>query len=135
MAGVSAAQTLRLEGFDGRLFLIGEEEHEPYDRTALSKAVLAGETAEPPPLMTSEQLEALDVESITGRTVVGVDSAAGTLRFADGGTLASDRLLLVTGARARVPRVPGVALSGVHTLRTSGDVKALRQAWRPAPTW
>ncbi|NBM14226.1 NAD(P)/FAD-dependent oxidoreductase [Streptomyces sp. GC420] len=131
VAGVAAVQTLRAEGYDGRLFLIGDEEQPPYDRTALSKAVLAGELSEPPVLLPADRFELLDVESVAGRAVTRVDTPARLLHFADGGTLAADRVLLATGARARVPQIPGFALPGVGTLRKADDVQALREGWQP----
>nr|BAM76239.1 biphenyl 2,3-dioxygenase, ferredoxin reductase [Janibacter sp. TYM3221] len=131
VAGVSAVQALRAEGYDGRLVLIGDERGLPYDRTALSKGVLAGEQSAPPLLSPAERYAVLDVEVVVGRTVAQLDSARRHLRFADGGDLLADRVLIATGARARSLELPGGALPGVGTIRMTADVLTLRESWQP----
>lgn len=130
VAGVSAVQALRSEGYDGRLFLIGDEAGLPYDRTTLSKAVLAGEQSAPPLLCPADRYAALDVEVVVGRTVAQLDRARRHLRFADGGALLADRVVIATGAMARAPQLPGGALPGVGTLRVTADVITLRESWQ-----
>ncbi len=112
VAGVSAVQALRSEGYDGRLFLIGDEAGLPYDRTTLSKAVLAGEKSAPPLLCAVDRYAALDVEVVVGRTVAQLDRARRHLLFADGADLLVDRVLIATGAKARVPQFPGARCAG-----------------------
>lgn len=130
VAGVSAAQALRSEGYDGRLFLIGDETELPYDRTALSKAVLAGVKPAPPLLCPADQYAALDVDLVVGRRVAQLDKSRRHLRFADGGDLFADQVLIATGAKARAPQLQGGALAGVGTLRTVADVFTLRERWQ-----
>jgi NAD(P)H-nitrite reductase large subunit len=131
VAGVSAAQTLRSEGYDGRLVLIGNEPDLPYDRTALSKAVLGGDCAAPPCLVGADWYEDAQVEPLFDRTVVQLDLTRMELRLDDDSYLRADRILLATGARARIPAIAGRQLVGVNTLRTTRDAQRLRQEWQP----
>lgn len=131
VAGVSAVQALRAEGYDGRLVLIGDERGLPYDRTALSKAVLAGDRSDPPVLLPADRYDALRVEALTSRSVAHIDTARRSLRFEDGGSLVADAVLVATGARGRIPHVPGITLPGVGTLRTITDAQRLREGWQP----
>jgi 3-phenylpropionate/trans-cinnamate dioxygenase ferredoxin reductase component len=131
-AGGWAAQTLRKEGFAGRLLLIGDETHPPHERPPLSKAVLAGEAApESTRLMKSEAFEALALEWRPGARVTRLDRAAKRLDMADGETLAYDKLILCTGGRARTLAIPGADGPGVHTLRTIDDALALAPLLKP----
>ncbi|MCZ8379449.1 FAD-dependent oxidoreductase [Mycobacterium sp. CPCC 205372] len=131
VAGVAAVQALRSEGFDGRLYLVGKEADQPYDRTALSKSVLSGEKQHPPHLLSRECIADLRVEMVLDKTVVRLDAGQGELEFADGTSLTADRVLLATGARARAAAIPGAQLPGVATLRNVNDVYDLRRQWRP----
>jgi 3-phenylpropionate/trans-cinnamate dioxygenase ferredoxin reductase component len=134
-AGGWAAQTLRKEGFAGRLVLIGDEIHPPHERPPLSKAVLAGEAApESTRLMKSESFEALALEWRPGARVTRLDRAAKRLDMADGETLAYDKLILCTGGRARTLAIPGADVPGVHTLRTIDDALALAPLLKPGNT-
>jgi 3-phenylpropionate/trans-cinnamate dioxygenase ferredoxin reductase subunit len=131
-AGGWAAQTLRKEGFTGRLVLIGDETHPPHERPPLSKAVLAGET--PPAstwLLKPEVFEALALEWWLETRVTRIDRAAKRLQMANGETLAYDKLILCTGGRARTIAVPGVDAANVYTLRTISDALALAPELRP----
>ncbi|MGH3517784.1 MAG: NAD(P)/FAD-dependent oxidoreductase [Haloechinothrix sp.] len=131
VAGATAALTLRSEGFDGRVVLIGDEPDEPYRRPPLSKDVLRGSmpqerTRLKPPQTWQQQ----DIELLTGTTVTRVDVGAQTLDLGDRGELCYDKLLLATGGRAR--RLPQTApLAGVYTLRSLADVPAPRAALTP----
>ncbi|TPQ28808.1 MULTISPECIES: NAD(P)/FAD-dependent oxidoreductase [Cupriavidus] len=131
-AGGWAAQTLRNEGFTGRLVLIGDESHPPYERPPLSKAVLAGE-AEPSStqLLRPDAFEALGLEWWPDIPVNHIDRHAKRLEMTDGKTLAYDKLILCTGGRARTLTVPGADRARVHTLRTIGDALSLAQEFRP----
>nr|AAB08028.1 isopropylbenzene 2,3-dioxygenase [Rhodococcus erythropolis] len=131
VAGVSAVQSLRSEGYDGRLFLIGKERELPYDRTSLSKAVLAGDLADPPPLAPADWYDELQVETVLDRTVLQVDVTRKEVLLDGGRSLEVDRVLLATGASARVPSFSGADLPGVTTLRTVDDAQRLRQDWEP----
>lgn len=126
-AGGWAAQTLRKEGFSGRIVLIGDEVHPPHERPPLSKAVLSGEAApETTRLQKTEAFDALGLEWRPGVRVTRIDRAAKRLELAGGETLPYDKLILCTGGRARTLAVPGADVAAVHTLRTIDD--ALRLA-------
>lgn len=131
-AGGWAAQTLRKEGYTGRLVLIGDERHPPHERPPLSKAVLAGQ-AEPQStwLQKSDAFAALGLEWRPGTTVTRIDRAARRLELAGGETLAYDKLILCTGGRARTLSIPGADAPGVHTLRTIDDALALAPLLQP----
>jgi 3-phenylpropionate/trans-cinnamate dioxygenase ferredoxin reductase subunit len=131
-AGGWAAQTLRKEGYTGRLVLIGDERHPPHERPPLSKAVLAGQ-AEPQStwLQKSEAFEALGLEWRPGTKVTRIDRAGKRLELAGGETLAYDKLILCTGGRARTLAIPGAGAPGVHTLRTIDDALALAPLLQP----
>ncbi|WP_344268304.1 NAD(P)/FAD-dependent oxidoreductase [Streptomyces hebeiensis] len=121
-AGLAAAETLRREGYDGTLTLIGDEPHPPYDRPPLSKQVLAGQwDADRPRLRTPADLDALGLDLRLGVAAAGLDTAGRTVRLADGTSVAYDGLVVATGVRPR--RLPG---EGAHVLRTLDDALALR---------
>lgn len=127
LAGYWAAETLRRDGFEGLISLIGDEDHDPYDRPPLSKKYLAGDiTRDQLSLGSSEKLEALDLDLRLGQRATGLDVAAQLLEV-DGVKEPYDGLVLATGTRCRtLPKTDGVA--GVHTLRTLDDAEAIRTA-------
>lgn len=135
LAGLRAAETLRRDGFDGPITLIGDEAHEPYDRPPLSKQVLAGDW-EPDriALTPSDKLADLDLDLRFGTAAVGFDLASRTLRLTggetEGETLEVDALLIATGARCRTLGQPR---EGVHVLRSLDDCLALRADFDAAP--
>lgn len=131
-AGGWAAHTLRSEGFAGRITLLGEEPHRPYERPPLSKAVLLGE-AEPQSTQLSkpEAFDALALDWWPDTRVSRIDRAARRVELAQGGAVAYDKLILCTGGRARMLSTPGAHLPNVHTLRTLDDAKALGAALQP----
>ena len=131
-AGGWAAQTLRKEGFGGRIVLIGEEAHPPHERPPLSKAVLAGDALpETTRLMKSDAFEALGLDWRPGARATRVDRALKRLQLADGETVAYDKLILCTGGRARTLPIPGADSAGVRTLRTIDDALALAPMLKP----
>ncbi|MFC9424662.1 NAD(P)/FAD-dependent oxidoreductase [Streptomyces sp. NPDC056987] len=126
-AGLAAAETLRREGYDGALTLVGAEPHAPYDRPPLSKQILAGEwSPERLPLRPYADLEALGLDLRLGLAATGLDPAHRTVRLADGTRLRYDGLIVATGVRPR--RLPG---AGAHVLRTLDDALALRDRLGP----
>jgi len=131
VAGVSTAQALRAQGFEGKISLIGGEEHLPYDRPSLSKAVLGGEVAQPPLLAESVWYDEARIDMLPGRTAIALEPDAGTVRLDDGATLVADVIVIATGSRARALPLPGNNLSGVVTLRSYNDVKPLSDSWKP----
>jgi len=129
LTGGAAVRTLRDEGFDGRIVLVGEEPDPPYERPPLSKEVLRGERPfESALLVPPEWYEEQEIELRLGERVTGLDVADRTVTFASGEGLGYDRLLLATGARNRVLRVPGADLPGILSLRTRADAEAIRSA-------
>ncbi|GAB2575032.1 NAD(P)/FAD-dependent oxidoreductase [Kribbella endophytica] len=150
-AGLAAAEALRSKGYDGRLTLIGEEQHAPYDRPPLTKQVLSG-LWEPDRVLLRDEaaISRLDADLRLGQTAVGLDVSRRTVRLgpfagrpdaarrpsrpgpslpgvSEGSAdelLAFDGLVIATGVRPR--RLPGSDLAGVHTVRTVDDALALR---------
>jgi NADPH-dependent 2,4-dienoyl-CoA reductase/sulfur reductase-like enzyme len=124
-AGAHAAVAMRTAGFAGRIMLVGEEPHRPYDRPPLSKAALS-EEPEPEPgwFFPPERYAALAIEWRTGNPAVALDIAAARVALADGDSLAFDGLLLATGGRARRLPVPGA--EHALLLRTLDDARRLR---------
>ena len=126
LAGLSAARSLRKQGYGGRLVVIGDEPHRPYDRPPLSKEFLAGTLAEDDLLLETDD-EDLRAEWLLGTRAVGlqVDGAERVLLLDDGREVRADGVVVATGAVAR--NLPGTdGLTGVHTLRTLDDARALR---------
>lgn len=128
LAGAKAAETLRAEGFDGRLVLVGAEAELPYERPPLSKGYLAGETALAEARVHDRSFyDEHDIELVTGRAATALDTAAREVGLAGGARLGYDRLLIATGALPRRPPIEGADRDGVLVLRTIADADALRQ--------
>ncbi len=128
-AGGWAAQTLRSEGFGGRIVLIGDEAHMPHERPPLSKAVLAGDAApESTWLFKEAAFAALDLDWRPGVRVARIDRAGKRVELAGGESIAYDKLILCTGGRARALALQGAATARVHTLRSVEDALRLRAA-------
>ena len=126
-AGGWAAKTLRDEGFEGRIAVVGEEPYPPYERPPLSKEVLLGkEPAESSYLWPEGSFDGWGVELRTGVAATGIDRTAKTVSLGDGNTLAYDKLLIATGGRVRRLPLEGAALDGVHYLRGIDDSAAIR---------
>jgi 3-phenylpropionate/trans-cinnamate dioxygenase ferredoxin reductase component len=125
LAGAMAAQTLREEGFDGRLILIGDEAEPPYERPPLSKEYLRGELAEKPYVHAAELYAENQIELWTSTRVIGIHTGLQELLLEGNERLGYDRLLLTTGGRPRRLDVRGADLAGVHYLRTVADSEAI----------
>jgi 3-phenylpropionate/trans-cinnamate dioxygenase ferredoxin reductase subunit len=127
LAGAKAAETLRDEGFDGRVVLIGDEADRPYERPPLSKDYLRGEAGRDKVYVHSASFYAdRDIELRLGRAAVSLDTASREVELDDGSRIAYDRLLLATGAEPRRLPIPGADLGGVLYLRSVEDSDALR---------
>ncbi|HET8615749.1 MAG TPA: FAD-dependent oxidoreductase [Actinomycetales bacterium] len=134
LAGATAAQTLRDEGYEGAVVLVGEEPSRPYERPPLSKGYLLGNDERESIFVHPEDWYAEhDVDLRLGTTVTAVDAGAHEVRLSDGGTLPYDRLLLTTGSAPRRLDVPGGDLDGVLYLRRVEDTDALREAFARKP--
>lgn len=130
--GLTTAQHLRRQGYEGKLTLVGDEEHLPYDRPPLSKQVLAGTWEPERVLLRSEDaLAELDVTLVLGQPATGLDLGAKELSLGDGTALGYDALVVATGVTPR--DLPGTDLDGVHRLRTLDDALALRAALLAGP--
>jgi 3-phenylpropionate/trans-cinnamate dioxygenase ferredoxin reductase subunit len=126
-ASVQAIDTLRREGHQGPIVLVGDEPHLPYNRPPLSKKFLSGELERDRLLLRSPQFyEQARVEVRLGVRVTAIDRERRRLRLGDGGELGYDRLLLCVGSRPRNLDAPGHDLAGIHCLRTIADVEAIR---------
>ncbi|AQS72327.1 FAD-dependent oxidoreductase [Streptomyces pactum] len=125
LSGLYAARELRAQGFDGRLVIVGEEPHRPYDRPPLSKDFLTGRAGEDRLALTdAEETAGLDAEWLLGVRARGLDARGRTVLLDDGRAVSTDGVVVATGASAR--HLPGDGLAGVHTLRTLDDARALR---------
>ena len=132
LAGGSAATTLRQEGFDGRLVLVGAEPQPPYERPPLSKEYLRGES--PFEQALSQPLDFYvenDIETRFGVRVARVEAAHETVELDGGERIAYDGLLVATGVRNRRIPIPGSSLEGVYELRTVADCDRIREEISP----
>jgi 3-phenylpropionate/trans-cinnamate dioxygenase ferredoxin reductase subunit len=125
LAGLHAALTLRKEGFEGRVTVIGDEPHEPYDRPPLSKQVLSGEW-DSDRIALPAASEDLGLDWRLGRRALGLSVTDRVLTLDRDERVPFDGLVLATGARPR--RLPGTeGLGGLHVLRTLDDCVGLRR--------
>lgn len=132
LAGTVAASTLREEGFDGRIVLVGAEPHAPYERPALSKQYLRGEIPFDKMLVRPTAFyEEHRIETTLGVRATAVRPSRRTVELEDAHAIHYDKLLLATGARNRRPPIRGLDLPGVCTVPTVGDADALREQIRP----
>jgi 3-phenylpropionate/trans-cinnamate dioxygenase ferredoxin reductase subunit len=129
LAGAKAAETLRAEGYGGRLLLLGEEAERPYERPPLSKAYLRGETDRDSLYVHQDGFYAAhDIELRPSTPVRSIDPATRQLELASGEHIGYQRLLLATGAAPRRLPLPGADLDGVHYLRSRRDADTLAAA-------
>jgi len=127
MAGAIAAQTLREEGFDGRITLLGQEPNAPYERPPLSKDYLQGKADRDSIFVHPEQWYAENaVELSLGGAVTSLDPALRTVTTAAGTQLHYDKLLLATGSEPRRLDMPGADLDGVYYLRNVEDSERIK---------
>jgi 3-phenylpropionate/trans-cinnamate dioxygenase ferredoxin reductase subunit len=128
MAGGKAVETLREEGYDGRVVVLGAEPERPYERPPLSKDYLRGETEREAVYLQEDAgwYEQHDVELRTSTSVASLDVADRAVVLEGGERIGYDALLLATGAEPKRPPIPGADLDGVHVLRSFADCDALR---------
>ncbi len=126
-AAGQAAASLRQEGFENEIIIIGDEAHIPYQRPPLSKAYLAGEQGIERVYLRPEKFYAdKNVTVKVDTSVTAIDTAAKTVTTSTGETIAYEKLLIATGGRARKLSIPGSDLDGIHYLRTIADVDHIR---------
>jgi NADPH-dependent 2,4-dienoyl-CoA reductase/sulfur reductase-like enzyme len=130
-SGLRAAMTLRREGHDGQLTVLGREEHLPYDRPPLSKQILLGEwDAGRAQIRSADEISDLGIELRLGTEAVGLDVARRRVRLSSGDEEPFDGMIIACGAE---PRRPPWWQAGVHELRTIDDAIALRSAFDRRP--
>ncbi|MGQ0802875.1 MAG: NAD(P)/FAD-dependent oxidoreductase [Actinomycetota bacterium] len=135
LAGGSAAATLRKEGFDGTVVLIGQEQHLPYERPPLSKEYFRGEQPFEESLVRPAEFYAdNDVETRFGISAVELDAADKVIHLSSGDAVRYDKVLLSTGSRNRRLSVPGSELEGIYQLRTVEDCDRIRAEALPGRT-
>jgi 3-phenylpropionate/trans-cinnamate dioxygenase ferredoxin reductase component len=127
LAGAKAAETLRDEGFDGRVVLIGDEGERPYERPPLSKDYLRGEAENKPYVHEDSFYAEREIELRTSTAVQAIDPSASRITIEGEEALAFDRLLVTTGAQPRRLSLPGAELDGVLYLRSIEDSEAIRE--------
>jgi 3-phenylpropionate/trans-cinnamate dioxygenase ferredoxin reductase component len=129
LGGAKAAETLRAEGFDGPLIMIGSEDELPYERPPLSKGYLLGKAERDSIFVHPEGWYAdADIDLRLGTTAMSIDRAAHQVTVADGSRVGYAKLLLTTGSSPRQLPVPGHDLDGVLHMRTVGDSERIKAA-------
>ena len=122
VAGAKAAETLRTEGFDGRIILLGAESYPPYERPPLSKQLLRGESDAKDAFVHGDGFyDQHDIEFRSGTRVQEINPQYRAVTIDTGESITYNRLLLATGARPRRLRVTGGDLAGIHYLRNLDD--------------
>ncbi|MCX5578152.1 NAD(P)/FAD-dependent oxidoreductase [Kaistia terrae] len=131
-AGARAAMALRENGFAGKVTILGDEAHRPYERPPLSKAALT-DADEPQAafILTPDRLDEHGIAHRANAPVTTIDRAAHEVHLETGERLRYDRLLIATGARARKLALPGATPESVHYLRTFEEARALRSRLTP----
>jgi NADPH-dependent 2,4-dienoyl-CoA reductase/sulfur reductase-like enzyme len=125
LAGLSTARALRNQGFDGRLVIVSDEYHRPYDRPPLSKTFLAGAATEVEIALEAKD-EDLDADWRFGIKATALDRSGRRLDLSDGSSIVADGVVLATGASPR--SLPGSSrLTGAHVLRSLDDSRSLRE--------
>jgi 3-phenylpropionate/trans-cinnamate dioxygenase ferredoxin reductase subunit len=132
-AGATAAVTLREEGFDGEVVLVGDDPELPYERPPLSKELLRGEQdLEAGYIRPADSYGEQDIDVRTGTRVVRLDVSGKSVELEDGTRVPYGALILAPGVRNRRLSVPGANLPGVYDLRTAADAQAIQAAARTA---
>jgi 3-phenylpropionate/trans-cinnamate dioxygenase ferredoxin reductase subunit len=129
LGGAKAAEALREKGFDGKVVLLADEEHLPYERPPLSKEFLAGKKSLSDfTVHDSDWYRDNDIDLRVGTEVLAIDPGAHIVKLSGDDTVRYDKLLLATGSRPRTPQIPGVDSTGVHYLRKFDDASTLNTA-------
>ncbi|TPM92855.1 FAD-dependent oxidoreductase [Mesorhizobium sp. B2-1-3A] len=126
-AGVQAAASLREDGYDGPVILVGDEKELPYHKPPLSKTFIKDAEAKPQPLRGEAFYTGNAIDYRPGIRIERIDASRHSLEISGGGELAFDHLILATGSRPRVLPLPGSDLSGVLSLRSLADARLIRE--------
>ncbi|WP_296746300.1 FAD-dependent oxidoreductase [Mesorhizobium sp.] len=126
-AGVQAAASLREEGYDGPVILVGDENELPYHKPPLSKTFIKDAQAKPQPLRGEAFYSGNSIDLRPGLWIDRIDAPSQRLEISGGGTLAFDRLILATGSRPRLLKLQGTELGGVVSLRSLADARLIRE--------
>jgi len=133
--GFQTAVSLRAEGYEESITLIGEEAHLPYQRPPLSKGMLLGKQEERHAILRpADFFAAQRIDLIAGERVASIDRARRVVSLSSGGTVPYEYLVLATGSRPRLPQIPGIKLPGVFTFRDLRDTEQLRARCVPGPS-
>ncbi len=131
-AGAQAIDSLRREGFKGRIVLIGDEPYLPYQRPPLSKKYLLGELPiERLAIRAAPFYDQHQVEMRLNSRVTRIDTAQKLIRLGDGSEHRYDKLILCVGSRVRKLSCPGSNLKGVHYVRTVDDINHMQPELAP----
>ncbi|TCC65647.1 NAD(P)/FAD-dependent oxidoreductase [Kribbella pittospori] len=134
LAGATAAEELRNDGWTGGIVLIGSETRLPYERPPLSKGVLLGkDETDVAQLHDQQWYDDNKIDLRLGKTVTSIDAAGHTVSLDDGSQVSYGKLLIATGSRVRRLDVPGGDLAGIHYLRTAEESQALDDAYVAKP--
>ncbi len=132
-AAGQAAASLRQEGYEGDITILGDEAHPPYQRPPLSKQYLSGEHGLEKVYVRPEKFYTdKNVALHTNTTVSAIDRDAKTVTTESGDTYPYEKLLIATGSRPRILNIQGSDLPGIHYLRTIADVDGIRDAMQNA---
>lgn len=132
LGGAKAAEAMREKGFDGKVVLLANEHHLPYERPPLSKDFLAGEKALSDfTVHDAKWYRENKIDLRTDTEAMAIDPSAHIVTLSDDTTVHYDKLLLATGSRPRWLSIPGADSTGVHYLRTFDDASNLNTALKP----
>ena len=126
-AAGQAAASLRQEKYEGPITIVGDEPHVPYQRPPLSKQYLSGEQEIDRVYLRPQKFyDDKDVNLVLNTTATSIDRDAKTVSLDNGEVLEYEKLIISTGSRPRILNIEGSDLGGIHSLRTIGDVDAIR---------
>ena len=132
LAGWRFIESLRRDGYEGKITLIGDEPYVPYDRPPLSKQVLSGKwEIDKTVLASDEALESANITSIFGVSATSLDVTNHTVTLENGETVSGTHIVIATGTRAR--RIPYSDESLVHTIRNRKDIEGLNALLATVP--
>jgi nitrite reductase/ring-hydroxylating ferredoxin subunit len=129
-AGLSAAETLRQQGYTGEILIINKEKYVPYDRTVLSKFIPG--SVNKLYLRTPEFLKEYDIDVRNERSLINVDNQGKSIKLEDGSEISYDKLLIASGGSPFLPNIPGIKNENVFSLRTYDDLERIKEKAKSA---